>query len=64
MTTHSSVLVWRIPWTEDPGKLQSGCKALLISLVINCLLAIFVIHLEFLLGIVNSYPVPIFLLGS
>ena len=23
MTTHSSILVWRIPWTEDPGDLQS-----------------------------------------
>ena len=23
MTTHSSILTWRIPWTEEPGKLQS-----------------------------------------
>ena len=23
MTTHSSILAWRIPWTEDPGGLQS-----------------------------------------
>ena len=23
MATHSSVLVWRIPWTEEPGALQS-----------------------------------------
>ena len=23
MTTHSSVLAWRIPWTEKPGRLQS-----------------------------------------
>ena len=29
MATHSDVLVWRIPWTEDPGKLQFvGCKEL------------------------------------
>ena len=21
--THSSILAWRIPWTEDPGALQS-----------------------------------------
>ena len=21
--THSSILAWRIPWTEDPGKLQT-----------------------------------------
>ena len=23
MATHSSVLAWRIPWTEEPGKLPS-----------------------------------------
>ena len=23
MATHSSVLAWRIPWTEQPGGLQS-----------------------------------------
>ena len=23
MATHSSILAWRIPWTEDPGGLQS-----------------------------------------
>ena len=22
MTTHSSVLAWRIPWTEEPGRLS------------------------------------------
>ena len=21
--THSSILVWRIPWTKEPGRLQS-----------------------------------------
>ena len=27
MATHSSILAWKILWTEDPGKLQSrGCK--------------------------------------
>ena len=24
MVTHSSILAWEIPWTEDPGWLQSG----------------------------------------
>ena len=24
MVTHSSVLAWRIPWTEEPGGLQSA----------------------------------------
>ena len=29
METHSSILVWRIPWTEELGGLQSmGCKEL------------------------------------
>ena len=23
MTTHSSILAWRIPWTEKPGRLQA-----------------------------------------
>ena len=23
MTTHSSILAWEIPWTEEPGGLQS-----------------------------------------
>ena len=23
MVTHSSVLAWKIPWTEEPGSLQS-----------------------------------------
>ena len=28
MVTHSSILAWRIPWTEEPGELHSswGCK--------------------------------------
>ena len=24
MATHSSSLVWEMPWTEEPGGLQSG----------------------------------------
>ena len=23
MATHSSILTWEIPWTEEPGRLQS-----------------------------------------
>ena len=23
MVTHSNILAWRIPWTEEPGRLQS-----------------------------------------
>ncbi|KAM7231347.1 hypothetical protein CapIbe_017793, partial [Capra ibex] len=25
MATHSSILAWEIPWTEEPGGLQSWC---------------------------------------
>jgi len=25
MDTHSSIPAWRIPWTEEPGGLQSMC---------------------------------------
>ena len=24
MATHSSTLAWRIPWTEEPGRVQSA----------------------------------------
>ena len=23
MATHSGILTWKIPWTEEPGRLQS-----------------------------------------
>ena len=23
MATHSNILAWRIPWTEEPGRVQS-----------------------------------------
>ena len=23
MATHSSIVAWRIPWTEEPGRLQT-----------------------------------------
>ena len=23
MATHSSILAWRVPWTEEPGRLES-----------------------------------------
>ena len=29
MATHSSILAWEIPWTEEPGRIQSmgaGCS--------------------------------------
>ena len=26
MATHASILAWKIPWTEEPGRLQSMGK--------------------------------------
>ena len=47
MATHSSILAWRIPWTEEPGGLQSmGLQTLhtterltlhFVSYILNCL---------------------------
>ena len=30
MATHTSIIAWKIPWTEEPGGLHSpwGCKGL------------------------------------
>ena len=36
MATYSSILAWRIPWTEEPGRVQSmGSQELDTTLVIN-----------------------------
>ena len=36
MATHSSILAWRIPWTEEPGRLQSmGSQRVRHELVTN-----------------------------
>ena len=26
MATHSSILAWRIPWTEEPARLHTACE--------------------------------------
>ena len=42
MATHSSVLAWEIPWTEEPGRLQSmGLKRVRYNLVTKQLQVIF-----------------------
>ena len=41
MGTHSSILVWEIPWTGEPGRLKSlelqgaGCDLAITTAVIN-----------------------------
>ena len=36
MATHSSILAWKIPWTEEPGRLQSMGHFLSFPLLYNC----------------------------
>ena len=33
MATHSSILAWRILWTEEPGRLQS----IVLTYIVKCL---------------------------
>ena len=28
MATHSSILAWRIPWTEEPGRQETGLQSM------------------------------------
>ena len=36
MVTHSSILAWDIPWTEEPGELQSmGSQKIWLQLATN-----------------------------
>ena len=35
IATHSSILVWRIPWTEEPGYSPWGQKKLLMTEATN-----------------------------
>jgi len=38
MATHSSILAWRIPWMEEPGRLQS------MGLYLHCVGFTFIIN--------------------
>ena len=55
MATHSSILAWRIPWTEEPGGLHSmGLQRVVtehITLNIASFLFLFLFLLVFSLGI-------------
>ena len=47
MATHSSILAWRIPWTEEPGRLQF--MAIVHSVAINRM------HVSFCITIFSGY---------
>ena len=56
MVTHSSILAWRIPWTEEPGGLQSmGCKESDITKQLNNDNYIWVCPLLFAVNLLLSY---------
>ena len=46
MATHSSLLAWRIPWTEEPGRLQSlGSQRVGFNSATNTF-TVFILHIE------------------
>ena len=43
MATHSSILAWRIPWTEEPGGLQTmGSQRVTVSKEISLAVILYV----------------------
>ena len=50
MATHSSILAWRIPWTEKPGRLGStgslGFSSLFVWGFFFACLVVFAVELE------------------
>ena len=47
MATHSNILAWKIPWTEEPGKLQFiGSKRLGHNLATKQQCSVFYAHQE------------------
>ena len=48
MATHSNILAWEIPWTEETGGLQSmGCRRVRHNLATNQLLAFLILIFSF-----------------
>ena len=59
MATHSSTLAWKIPWTEEPGRLQS-----MGSLRVGHLLSDFTFTFHFHALEKKLQPTPVFLPGE
>ena len=61
MATHSSILAWRVPWTEEPGRLQSmgsqtvGCDLATKPppLLYNPLLSLFTLNAQIVSGLAS-----------
>ena len=53
MANHSSIIAWRIPWTEEPGSYSPwGCKELEVAVFTPCL---YIIPPRVLVQISSSY---------
>ena len=50
MATHSSILAWRIPWTEEPGGLYSPCGRKELDTTEQITLSLGWIQLDLLMG--------------
>ena len=62
MATHSSVLAWRIPWTEEPGGLQSmGRKELNTTERLTLLLSLFFFPQGWWVGRKTDYSIRIWI---
>ena len=61
LATHPSILAWEIPWTEEPGGLQSmgsqrvghNLVAKQQEVVLNCLATFFFFHKKKQIGFIN-----------
>ena len=60
MTTHSSILAWRIPWTEEPGELSVGSQELdtteRLSIVVRFYIQVFYNSVPFQVVLVVKNP--------
>ena len=53
MATHSSILAWRIPWTEEPGGLQKKVPDILSHYYLFSSLCFFVCLFRFLFWLIG-----------
>ena len=64
MATHPSILVWRIPWTGDPGRLQSLGSQIGYDWATNTHRAVNSNFLSLLWNQWHSLPITMFLMDS
>ena len=54
MATHSSILAWRIPWTEEPGGLQSMGSPRVGHDLVHCLFFFFLNKCEYKVKVMGN----------